>query len=146
MTGATCGQLAFATLDSGHRDRKHPKLKPSRAATLTQQEIPKRGDQKQNVIQKPLQYFLCLPSRWLLPSDIQGHATAIFSKSWPKGFFKVQRVCERRLPERCERFRFRLEFFFSNFVPFVCARPFRTHVQEGGEEDFAQGAKTSSGH
>ena len=23
----------------------------------------------------------------------------------------------------------------SNFVPFVCTRPFRTHVQEGGEED-----------
>ena len=26
----------------------------------------------------------------------------------------------------------------SNFVPFVCARPFRTHVQEGGEEDCVQ--------
>ena len=31
----------------------------------------------------------------------------------------------------------------SNFVPFVCARPFRTHAQEGGEEGCVQVPRTS---
>ena len=39
-----------------------------------------------------------------------------------------------------------LETFFSIFVPFVGARPFRTHVQEGGEEDCVQALLLSRKH